>query len=447
MRDYKAFLRTKQQLAGDFGFEPEFIPKQAFDFQRDLIQWACRKGRGAIFADCGLGKTLMQLAWAENVAAETGRRVLILTPLAVSHQTATEAAKFGVHATRSHQGELDAQIVVTNYERLHYFKPEDFAGVVCDESSILKNFDGATRGAITEFMQGIPYRLLCTATAAPNDYVELGTSSEALGIMERRHMLSHFFTHDGKNTSSWRLKGHTRTRLFWQWMTSWARAIRKPSDLGYADDGFNLPPLHTRLHVVATDKPLDGFLFTLPAVGLDEQRAERRKTLYKRCEMAAALATCHNDPVICWCHLNEEGDLLEKLIPDAVQVSGSDSDERKEECFVGFKAGTIRALVTKPTIAGFGLNWEHCANQTFFPSHSFEQWYQSVRRSWRFGQKRPVTIDVVTSEGEQRVLGNLQRKSDQADAMFSEICAAMSREIFTRKQGRHNTQELIPSWL
>lgn len=422
------------------------MPESAFPFQRDLIEWSVRKGRAALFADCGMGKTLMQLAWAENVAAHSCGRVLILTPLAVSHQTVAEATKFGIEASRSNAGELTTSIVVTNYERLHHFNPADFVGVVCDESSILKNFAGATRAAITDFMRRVRYRLLCTATAAPNDYIELGTSSEALGVMDRRHMLARFFTHDGGDTSSWRLKGHARSRLFWEWMASWSRAIRKPSDMGYDDGKFKLPPLIRRMHVVDSDSGGD-YLFAMPAIGLAEQRAERKRTLHKRCEMAAELATANSDPVVCWCSLNAEGDLLEKLIPGAVQVSGSDSDDAKEERFRAFENGEARVIVTKPTIAGFGLNWQHCAHQTFFPSHSFEQWYQAIRRSWRFGQDRPVTVDVVTSEGEQRVMASIERKTRQADQMFAELVAHMRSKTTPNQSTIHTQPEIIPQWL
>jgi hypothetical protein len=454
MSTYADFLAGKRHLAGEFGFDPTFMPDSAFDFQRSLIEWSVRKGRAAIFADCGLGKTLMQLAWAENVARQTGERVLILTPLAVSHQTVGEASKFGVEATRSDRGELESQIIVTNYERLQHFRSEDFAGVVCDESSILKNFDGATKDAITEFMRTRPYRLLCTATAAPNDYIELGTSSEALGHMGFMDMIGRFFKKTAATFSRkeetmsgiYSIKPHA-VRDFWRWVCSWARAIRKPSDLGFSDGRFRLPELTTREHIVKSRTKNPDYLFDMPAVGLQEQRAERSRTVRERCEMASALVSSHRDPFVCWCHLNSEGDLLESLIPDAVQVSGSDSDEEKEEKFRAFESGEVRGMITKPTIAGFGLNWQHCAHQTFFPSHSFEQWYQAVRRSWRFGQARNVVVDVIASEAEQRVLGNLQRKAEAADAMFAELVVAMSNELGIILTNKHTMKEEIPSWL
>jgi hypothetical protein len=445
--NYNLFLSKKRSTPEMFGFEPNIIPDYAFDFQRHLIEWACRKGRSAIFADCGLGKTLMQLVWAENVAAETGGRVLILTPLAVSHQTVNESAKFGIHAVRSNAGELPSQIVVTNYERLHYFKPEDFAGVVCDESSILKNFAGSTREAITEFMAKVNYRMLCTATAAPNDFMELGTSSEALGYLKYREMLSMFFSHDGGETSKWTLKGHAAKGPFWQWLCSWARAIRNPGDLGFCARGFDLPELKIRRHIVSTNKAPDGFLFNMPAVGLDEQRDERRRTINERCEMAASLISSHKQSAVAWCHLNAEGDLLQKMIPGAVQVSGSDSDDRKEEVFRAFESGDIRVIVTKPTIAGFGLNWQHCHHQTFFPSHSFEQWYQAIRRCWRFGQKNPVTVDVISSDGEADVVANLERKAAAADRLFEQIVRHMNEQISHSTKQTTTNKIQIPSWL
>jgi superfamily II DNA or RNA helicase len=447
MNTYQSFLAGKKQTASEYGFSPVFMPEKAFGFQRDLIEWSVMKGRAALFADCGMGKTLMQLAWAQNVAAKTGRRVLILTPLAVSHQTVIEAAKFGIEVARSNKGELPSQIVVTNYERLHYFEPDDFEGVVCDESSILKNFSGATCNLITEFMSRVNYRLLCTATAAPNDFVELGTSSEALGVMKRSHMMATYFNHDGGDTSKWRLKRHAAEGPFWQWLCTWARAIRKPSDMGYDDGDFKLPDLITRQHIVESESAPDGFLFSMPAIGLSEQREERKRTLEQRCGMVAGLANEHSGPMVCWCHLNDEGDLLSNLIGDSVQVAGSDKDDAKEEKFRAFESGEVRVMVTKPTIAGFGLNWQHCSHQTFFPSHSFEQWYQAIRRCWRFGQTKPVTIDVVTSEGEQRVLANLQKKSQAADEMFERLTKHMNDQLKEEKKNNLTTKQIIPTWL
>jgi hypothetical protein len=460
---YAGFLARKEQLANSGGFDSDWMPDFLFDFQKALVEWALRVGRGAIFADCGLGKTPMQLVWSENVVRETNRAVLILTPLAVSHQTVTEAGKFDIDAHRSSDGKVVPGINVTNYERLHHFNPDDFAGVVCDESSILKSFDGETRKAVTEFMRKVPYRLLCTATAAPNDYIELGTSSEALGQLGYMDMLGRFFKNDqntirpvvyrhhGKNFAQlddgakWRFKGHAELP-FWRWVCSWARACRRPSDLGFDDRAFTLPPLIERDHLVEAKQQAAGMLFALPAVGLQEQREERRRTITERCEKVAELVDTKAS-ALAWCHMNDEGDLLERLIPDAQQVSGKDSDEEKEEKFLAFSRGELRVLVTKPKIGAWGLNFQHCAHVTFFPSHSFEQYYQGVRRCWRFGQKNPVRVDVVTTEGEKSVLQNLQRKAQAADVMFSRLVEEMNRSIAVDRSVHFTKKEQVPAWL
>jgi len=445
--DYSAFLERKTQLGGESGFAPVYMPGFLFPFQRALTTWAIEKGRAAIFADCGLGKTAMQLVWAQNVVEKTNKPVLILTPLAVGKQSVKEAEKFAIEANQSRDGSVASKITVTNYQQLHKFNWQDFGGVVCDESSILKSFDGAIKTQVTDFMRKLPYRLLCTATAAPNDYIELGTSSEALGELRRVEMMAHFFNHDGGDTSKWRLKKHAAKGAFWQWICTWARAVRKPSDIGFTDEEYKLPPLTTVEHIVSATTPNPDFLFDMPAVGLDEQRKERRRTINERCENVARLINGTQKPALAWCHLNEEGHLISKLIPDAVEVSGSDSDEFKEETFEAFVAGQVRVLVTKPSIAGLGLNFQHCAHQTFFPSHSFEQWYQSVRRSWRFGQKSPVHIDVVSSNGESGVLANMKRKSEQADLMFSKMVELINHELKVEKQKKHTAPLSLPSFI
>jgi len=461
---YQEFLQKKQQLEGNYGFDPVWMPGNLFDFQKSLIEWACRKGRAAIFADCGLGKTPMQLTWAENVARKTDGKVLILTPLAVAFQTVKEGEKFGIEVTHRREGlQAGDRIVVTNYERLHYFKPDDFAGVVCDESSILKNFDGETRKAITDFMRKRPYRLLCTATAAPNDFEELGGSSEAVGDMGQRDMITKFFTSNGAfmtraGTTGGRfwnaqmrgsvfvLRPHAE-HDFWRWVCSWARAVRKPSDIGFNDGDFRLPPLDVRQHTVKAAKPIDGYLFDIPAVGLAEQRSDLRRTIAERCDMAAALINAHNNPAVAWCNLNEEGNRLARAIDGAVEVSGSDTEEHKEQTFLDFVSGKIRVLVTKPTIGGFGLNLQHCAHQTYFPSHSYEQYYQAVRRCWRFGQRNPVVVDMITTDGQNKVLDNLNRKSEQAAVMFDKLVEMMWREMKIEKNNPYTNKEEIPSWL
>lgn len=460
---YQDFLAAKSQANAGTGFPPLWIPDFLFDFQKALVEWAIEKGRAAIFADCGLGKTPMQLVWAENVVRKTNKPVLILTPLAVSAQTIREAEKFGVQACRSAACKAFPGIVVTNYEQLHHFNSADFAGCVCDESSILKSFDGARRLEITEFMRKLPYRLLCTATAAPNDYVELGTSAEALGQLGYTDMLTRFFKND-QNTikpmtyrhkgqdfqqiyerAKWRFKGHAEIP-FWRWVCSWARAIRRPSDLGFNDAAFILPPLLERDHLIEAATIAPEMLFAVPAVGLKEQREERRRTITERCEEVAALVATDKAALV-WCHLNAEGDLLAKLIPDAQQVSGDDSDEAKEEAFLAFAAGELRVLITKPKIGAWGLNFQNCAHVTFFPSHSFEQYYQGVRRCWRFGQKRPVKVDIVTTEGEKDVLKNLQRKATAADRMFSRLVAEMNHVLHIERSTEYAHTAEVPAWL
>lgn len=453
---YDSFISGKSQLADGSGFEPLWVPDFLFDFQQSLVEWALRKGRAALYEDCGMGKTAQQLVWAENVVRKTNRPVLLLTPLAVSQQTIREAAKFGIDARRTRDGVVHAATVnVTNYERLHHYNPHDFAGVVLDESSILKSFDGVTKAAVTEFLRTLPYRLLCTATAAPNDYIELGTSSEALGYLGHMDMLGRFFknarnnSHVGRSGGggpAWRFKGHAE-RPFWRWVVSWARALRMPSDLGFDDGDFKLPALVEREHSVIATKPRAGMLFAIPAVGLAEEREERRRTISERCGMVADLVA-RSDSAVAWCHLNDEGDLLAKLIPGAVQVSGKDADEEKEEKFEAFARGDIRVLVTKPVIGALGLNWQHCAHMTTFSGHSFEAYYQSIRRLWRFGQKREVRVDHVLSDGEGRVIANLRKKASQADKMFAELAAHIRDELhISRKETQYTKAEEIPSWL
>jgi hypothetical protein len=452
--DYAAFLDRKTHLGNQSGFEPLWMPDFLFPFQRALTTWAILKGRAAIFADCGLGKTPMQLVWAQNVVEKTCKPVLILTPLAVGQQTVREAQKFGIDAKKSRDGKVAAPITVTNYQQLHKFDWKDFGGVVCDESSILKNFDGAIKGQVTDFMRKLPYRLLCTATAAPNDYIELGTSSEALGDLGFMDMINRFFKKTEKTYTHadeyahglYRFRGHGE-HDFWRWVCSWARAVRKPSDIGFTNDNYVLPELTTVEHVIHARTANPDFLFDMPAIGLQEQRSERRRTITERCEQAAALISATEKSAVAWCHLNEEGHMLERMIDGAVEVEGNDDDEFKEETFEAFAAGQIRVLVSKPVIAGFGLNWQHCAHQTFFPSHSFEQFYQAIRRCWRFGQLQPVRVDVISSEGEAGVLANMNRKSEQADQMFARLVELLNNELRIVRTENHNKKQELPSWL
>ncbi len=481
MSTYAAFLERKTQGGTMAGFAPVFMPSFLFDFQVALLEWAIRKGRGAILADCGMGKGPMALVWAQNVVEHTNGRVLIITPLAVGGQFLTEGVKFGIKCGRSRDGKLPAErIVVTNYEKLHLFNASDFDGVVCDEASILKHFTGATQKAVTRFLLKVPYRLMATATAAPNDYIELGTLSEALGELGYTEMLSRFFKQDdnkphrleqvklaraemvarhqqhdpnhfgklsfrvSQQIGQWRLKGHAVTP-FWQWVASWARVCRKPSDLGFEDGAFVLPPLEEREHIVIPKTPPSGMLFTVPAVGLKEERDERRRTMTERCELVARLAD-HNKPALVWCHLNQEGDALARTIPNSLQVRGADSDEAKEEAYQAFASGQIQRLITKPKIGAWGLNWQHCAHVVEFATHSFEQHYQGVRRCWRFGQTQAVTNDIISTEGEQHVRESMARKAAAASQMFTELVENMNASTRIARTRAGGTEVELPSW-
>lgn len=455
MDKYLKFLESKAQSDKYEGFDPIFIPDAAFDFQEYLIDWSLRKGRAANLDDCGLGKTLMQLTVAENIVRKRNKPVLLLTPIAVSGQTIRESEKFGMESFKANPDNIKTGINVTNYEQLHKFNPDDFAGVICDESSILKNFNGATKNEITQFMRKIEYRFLYTATAAPNDYIEFGTSSEALGGLGYVDMLNKFFKNDLNNSAQgraygqqlkWRLKGHAE-RAFWKWICTWAKAIRKPSDIGYDDSRFVLPELIENEHTVKVNNQDDGQLFSFAAIGLKEQREEAKRSIAERCQKVADLVNHTGNPALVWCHRNDEGDLLEKLIGDSVQVSGKDKDESKEEKFLSFVNGYSRVLITKPKIGAWGLNFQHCSHEVFFPSHSYEQYYQGVRRCWRFGQKNPVTIDVVATEGEIGILKNLQRKARQSDDMFDNLVKEMNSTLEI-KRSSYNTIKLdIPKWI
>lgn len=454
--EYHNFLEQKSQLDSGDGFEPNFMPEFLFDFQKHLATWAVKTGRAAMFADCGMGKTPMQLVWAENVVRKTNKPVLIMAPLAVSLQTVEEATKFDIDAERCMDGNHNgAKIFVTNYEKLHMYNPDDFGGVVCDESSIMKNFDGSRKTEITAFMRKTRYRLLCTATASPNDYIELGTSSEALGYLGYMDMLSTFFKNDEDSLhpmfvgSKWRFKHHAEDR-FWRWMASWARATRKPSDLGFDDGRFILPELIVNEHFIKSEPlPVDlgatGEMFVKPAKGLTDERRDTRATINERCEMAADLHT--HDSSIAWCHLNDESKILNKLIPNSAQVAGPDSDEKKIETFQAFRNGEIKTLITKPKIAGFGMNWQHCNYMTYFPTHSFEQYYQSVRRCWRFGQEKPVTVDMVSSSAQDRVIRNLKSKSVACDIMFDKLIEHMNNALNINRMTSFDEKMEVPTWL
>ena len=385
--------------------------------------WVCRRGRAAIFADTGLGKTFMQLAWAEAVANHTGRAVLVVAPLCVAQQTVSEGRKFGIESEYIRSPKQGGNIHVTNYEMLKNFSPEDYSGIVLDESSILKGMDGKLRKSITEFGRTIPYRLSCTATPSPNDFMELGTQSEFLGIMSQVEMLAMFFIHDGSDTQKWRLKGHARKR-FWEWLSTWAIVIRNPADLGYDGQGYDLPPLTYEDHVVETGET-DG-LFVKVAQGLQERNQARRESVDLRVEKAAEIANGIDGACIVWCHLNDESEKLESQIGGGVQVYGSMKPETKELLIGQFSDGDIHKLITKPKIAGFGLNWQHCNNMVFVGlSDSWESFYQAVRRCWRFGQDKPVTVHIVTADTEGAVLDNIRRKQAQNEELAREMALVM----------------------
>jgi superfamily II DNA or RNA helicase len=420
---YQNFLRGKQILLEDSGTE---VAKSAlnallFEFQRDIVAWSLRKGRTAIFCDCGLGKTFMQLEWAKHIPG----KILILAPLAVAQQTEREGAKFGIEVLYSRKP-IEKKITVTNYEMLDHFSPADYQGIVLDESSILKSFEGKFRNQIITGFDRVPFRLACTATPAPNDYMELGNHSEFLGVLTRTEMLSTFFVHDGGDTAKWRLKRHAE-QDFWKWICSWAVMMRKPSDLGYSDEGFILPSLKFHDIVLDAIKPSEGMLFAMPASTLLERRQARGSSVEERAdEVARILKSKRKESWLIWCNLNRESEAATRRIPGAVEIRGSDSREDKELRMLAFSEGEIRVLVTKPSICGFGMNWQHCANVVFLGlSDSYEQFYQAVRRCWRFGQKKAVDCYIVTSSNEGAVTENIKRKEKDAARMAEEMVSNM----------------------
>lgn len=460
MTSYQEFLEQKKHCT-EYGFEPLSMPDYLFDFQQAIVDWAVRLGRCAIFADCGMGKTPMQLVWADNVVRKTGKKVIIVAPLAVSYQTIREGEKFGIEVSRSSDGEPSGNITITNYERLHLFNSSDYVGAVCDESSAIKSFNGIRRAIVTDFVRKYQYRLLCTATAAPNDYIELGTSSEALGYLDRTDMISRFFKNDertslvahakwtgqnGGKQIGWRLKAHA-IDPFWKFIASWARAIRKPSDYGFQDRDFHLPPLHEINHIIESQKTLPGMLFNFDAVGLAEERDEQRLTIDERCNKAAELTNNYDGPTVLWCNLNEEAKLLKKIIRESVEISGSDDEDKKESAFRAFSNGEIKNLITKPKIGAFGLNWQHCNHEIYFPSHSYEQYYQAVRRCWRFGQTKPVTIDIVSTKSCANVIESLKFKSIKASEMFDKLVMFMNDAMALNKRSYEPMKAEVPRWI
>lgn len=437
---YEEFIRNKAWADVASGFEPQALAGHLFDFQRTMVRWACQRGRAALFADTGLGKTAMQVEWARQVREHTGGSVLILAPLCVAQQTVEEAAKFGVEAVYTRTQPSEQGIYITNYEMLDRMEPEAFAGVVLDESSILKAHDSKTRQALIAAFRETPYRLSCTATPSPNDHMELGNQAEFLGVMTQAEMLAMFFTHDGGDTSKWRLKGHGKSR-FWEWLSTWAVCVRNPADLGFDGERYVLPALHIHEHLIESDEFVpEGQLFATVAQTLSERREAKRKSLEDRVARAAELVNASSEPWIVWCHLNDESSALAKAIPDAVEVTGSMSADEKERRIMSFTHGEARVIVTKPSIAGFGLNWQHCRNMAFVGlDDSFESYYQAVRRCYRFGQARPVHVHLIASEAEGAIKANLERKQAQADEMAQAMVEHM-REL-TQQQIKGATME------
>lgn len=453
--EYQDFIRHKRHDIKPTGFSinKSDINKGLFNFQKDIVTWALRRGRAAIFAGTGLGKSRMQVEWSQQVHRLSGGDVLLLAPLAVASQTVREGAELGytVNLCRS-QEDVKPGLNITNYEMLHKFDPTQFSGVVLDESSILKSFTGKVRTALIDSFKETPYRLACTATPAPNDFMEIGNHSEFLGVMNRSEMLSMYFVHDGGNTSKWRLKGHAED-VFWEWVASWGVVLEKPSDLGYEDGDYILPPLSINDYIIEIDRVIDG---VGDANTLRERQLARRETVHDRVAAAAEIVNASDEPFLVWCDLNVESELLAAAIPGAIEVKGSDKPEHKEKALLGFANGDIRVLITKPKIAGFGMNWQHCSKMAFVGlSDSFEQVFQAIRRCYRFGQKKPVDVYMITSSLEGATAENIKRKERDFQQMVSEMIKYTQRiqsneiQASTRDVTKYmpNKPILLPNWL
>ena len=448
--DYSEFLETKATIARPVGMRrvPK-LPSALKPFQKALTAWALKRGRAALFEGTGLGKTLQQLSWARAVANYEQGPVLILTPLAVAEQTVAEAAKFAIKGTSyaTDHSAVASDIIVTNYERFEKFNVGKFCGIVLDESGIIKSSDGATRAMLTDACRITPWKLCCTATPAPNDYAELGQHSEFLGVMSAKEMLSMFFVHDGSiranddsaGADGWRLKRHAESD-FWRWLASWAVMVRHPSDLGFDDPDYDLPPLNMRETVVKAEyKPVAGQLFPFMASTLGERIGVRRDTAAERVAAAVEIVSREpNEPWLIWCNLNSEADAIEAVLPGAMQVAGRHSVEIKVERLLGFKTGKPLTLISKPSLAGHGMNWQHCSRMVFVGlTDSFEQIYQAVRRCWRFGQIRPVDVHFVVSELEGNVVANVRRKEVAFDAMLDKMAEHMRDLMRDQVIGNH----------
>lgn len=456
---YLDFVSAKLAHVPPTGLDSCDLPASLFDFQAAITRWACKRGRAAIFADTGLGKSRMQLAWADAVHQQAGHDVLILAPLAVAQQTAGEGAAIGVPVKHCRDGsEVERGITITNYDRLHRFDTQRFGAVVLDESSIIKHHDSKTLALLLDAFRDTPFKLCATATPAPNDWTELGTHAEFLGICTQAEMLAEYFVHDGGETQTWRLKGHAR-HLFWRWVSSWAALVRKPSDLGFDDSRYNLPPLRVTQHTTPGAEHCQqstGMLFALEANTLSERRAARKGSLAGRVATCAAMVNSDKQPWIVWCDLNAEADALCDAIPDAVEIRGNDDSAVKEQRLQDFAAGKIRVLVSKPSICGFGLNWQHCARMAFVGvTDSWEAYYQAVRRCWRFGQQREVAVHIFASDLEGAVVANLKRKEADAiamsDALSAETSESVKQEVFgsVRSSNPYSPSRTAnyPTWL
>jgi hypothetical protein len=455
MNNYEEFLKKKRHTIGEFGFNPNYYPDIGFDFQNHIIEKAVKKGRMAVFADTGLGKTLIQLSIAKNIIQHTNKKVLILTPLAVAFQFILEAEKLGIDDIEySKDGKHNKKIVICNYERLHYFNENDFVGVILDESSILKNFDGKIKGQVTAFVKKIPYRFLSTATPSPNDFIELGTSSEALGYMGYMDMLGKFFKNNQNDTGGrhnigekFYLKPHAE-KDFFAWVNQWAIMVKMPSDLGFSNDRYNLPELIVNRHVVENQSMFNSngqvLLFTPMAKSMTEVRHEQKCTEQKRCEKAIDLASGKTS--VYWCNTNNESSILKSLDKEAVEIIGSQSIDKKEEILLAFANGEIKRLITKAKMTSMGLNWQHCNHTVFFPTWSYEQYYQAIRRFWRFGQKNDVICDMVISDGQTRVLEALQQKTKKAIELYENLTKNVNATFVDNKK-QFDKQIILPKFL
>jgi superfamily II DNA or RNA helicase len=453
---YDQFLKKKAFVDTPVGFSVDSVNDMLFDFQSDIVKWGLKRGRASLFEDCGLGKTPQQLTWAYEVLRKKGD-VLIVAPLAVSAQTHREGFKFGIEANYSRDGKKSSSgITITNYEMLHLFKPSDFQGIVLDESSILKSYTGKYRNQLIDEWSVVPYRLCCTATPSPNDLMELGNHAEFMGAMTRAEMLSMFFVHDGGETQKWRLKGHA-VDDFWKWVCSWAVMVRKPSDLGYNDKQFILPSLN--MHEITVDvdhSTAVNNLFHMEAKTLQERQRARKESTLDRCKMAADIANASDEPWLIWCDRNDESALLKKLINNGHEVKGSDKPEYKEKTMLGFSDGSVQKLISKPSICGYGMNWQHCNKVIFVGlSDSYEKFYQAIRRTWRFGQTKPVDCYVITSSIEGAVVANIKRKEQQAKEMADGMVKNM--HVYNEKNIKGTSRSvtgylpqekmIIPEWL